>query len=642
MPDKPFAPVLLLHLVGGDKLSFLKDSPLGSPLGTIQFCIGSSLVMRFVQRTLVFVARRSPGHPKHNNCLAVPDSSIQSRRKRDEWCSRRGIWVAESWAGLHTFLLRYGQGFGPLFEHFPMQTPLSGPRTMKAALRIAIGRCAPLQVTWALKVADGNTSRADQCFRDRLRAGSAFPKDGKQRNEASGSQAIASQKPQSQVMSTNWDGVQYNIHTAYHDGGILQFETAAAGVIATLGVDVDDVSQQWIVHPTGDQWAYSIENWEFGTYASLASDGRIVSATEPRTWYIVPLGDGVNGAICLDAICSSVWAPLSQVDPSQSDSNDVVLVAPSGAMYELWDMVAVGSATTRPTPSTSSASTSTSPSQSPTSISTALTASVSSTSSPLSITTTTMTETTTSVSLSTSTTTWSSSTQIGTYTQDDLPSSSRIYPPAATGQPVNTTPGSLQALKSCAPCGSSQCSFTPSGGPATSMYSVLIGQPVANCNSGSQESTTTKFGGTYELERSFSVEVTSGAGLGFLGPSISAATTIGSSNKTRIERAQEIEVTIRPGQIGALVANITYVTTPGTIRVDRSTLAFVSVEPENVLGYSVVYTSCDSQFQALTLPKVECARNSGRKATPVGFASRATLYISLLFFGIFIHSFSTL
>lgn len=81
------------------------------------------------------------------------------------------------------------------------------------------------------------------------------------------------------------------------------------------------------------------------------------------------------------------------------------------------------------------------------------------------------------------------------------------------------------------------------------MYSVLIGQPVANCNSGSQESTTTKFGGTYELEQSFSVEVTSGAGLGFLGPSIAASTTVGSSNKTRIEKAQEIEVTIRPGQI---------------------------------------------------------------------------------------------
>ena len=81
------------------------------------------------------------------------------------------------------------------------------------------------------------------------------------------------------------------------------------------------------------------------------------------------------------------------------------------------------------------------------------------------------------------------------------------------------------------------------------MYSVLIGQPVANCNAGSQESTTSTFGGTYELERSFSVDVTSGAGLGLLGPSIGTSTTVSMANKTRIEKAQEIEVTIRPGQV---------------------------------------------------------------------------------------------
>jgi hypothetical protein len=45
-------------------------------------------------------------------------------------------------------------------------------------------------------------------------------------------------------MSTNWDGVQYNIYSEYHDGGILQFASASAGILATLGVDVDDVSQQ--------------------------------------------------------------------------------------------------------------------------------------------------------------------------------------------------------------------------------------------------------------------------------------------------------------------------------------------------------------------------------------------------------------
>ncbi|TEB32570.1 hypothetical protein FA13DRAFT_1731768 [Coprinellus micaceus] len=408
-------------------------------------------------------------------------------------------------------------------------------------------------------------------------------------------------------MSTNWDGVQYNIYSEYHDGGILQFASASAGILATLGVDVDDVSQQWILHPTGEQWAYSVENWEFGTYASIASDQSIRSAAEPRTWYLVPREDGVTTSICIDTTCSRVWAPLSQVDPSQAESNDIVLVAPSGAEYEGWGIIAAGSSTTRPSAVTSI------PNPSSESI--------------VSTTTTTTTATTTSLSISPSTPTWSSSTEIGTYTQGSS-TSTRPYPPEST-RPVNSTPGSLQALKSCAPCGSEQCTFTPSGDPSSSMYSVLIGQPVANCNSGSQESTTTKFGGKYELQRSFSVDITSQAGLGFLGPSIGTSTTVGMSNSTKTETAQEVEVTIRPGQIGALVANITYATTPGQIRVDGSTLAFVSVNPENVLGYSVVYTGCGSAFQALTLPKVECTRNSAPKL-PAASPGQSTPYITLL------------
>ena len=45
-------------------------------------------------------------------------------------------------------------------------------------------------------------------------------------------------------MSTNWDGVQYNIYSEHHDGGILQFASASAGLLASLGADVDDMSQQ--------------------------------------------------------------------------------------------------------------------------------------------------------------------------------------------------------------------------------------------------------------------------------------------------------------------------------------------------------------------------------------------------------------
>lgn len=91
--------------------------------------------------------------------------------------------------------------------------------------------------------------------------------------------------------------------------------------------------------------------------------------------------------------------------------------------------------------------------------------------------------------------------------------------------------------------------------------------------------------------------------------------TVTKGKSEKIVESQEIEVGIRPGQIGALVANVTYTATPGDMKVDSRTLAFVSYQPENVQGYSVVYTDCGSKFQALTLPKAECRTNSATRLT---------------------------
>ncbi|KAH6894043.1 hypothetical protein BKA70DRAFT_1407508 [Coprinopsis sp. MPI-PUGE-AT-0042] len=162
----------------------------------------------------------------------------------------------------------------------------------------------------------------------------------------------------------------------------------------------------------------------------------------------------------------------------------------------------------------------------------------------------------------------------------------------------------LNALKECAPCDSTECSFTPSGEPQKDTYSVLIGQPVSNCAEGSEETTRTKLGGTFQLQTSWSVEV-------------SVRTTGGSES---ITQTQEIEVSIRPGQIGALVANISYAKQPGQVNIDDSTLAFVSVQPEFVLGYSVLYTNCSANFRALTLPKAQCEKSSARPARNVPFS----------------------
>ena len=93
---------------------------------------------------------------------------------------------------------------------------------------------------------------------------------------------------------------------------------------------------------------------------------------------------------------------------------------------------------------------------------------------------------------------------------------------------------------------------------------MLIGRPVSNCNANNEKDTTTKFGGKYELSTSYSVEVTAGvSGLGAVGPSFS--TTVGTSEGKKTETAQEVEVTIPPKKIGALVANITYTKTPGSV-----------------------------------------------------------------------------
>lgn len=171
-----------------------------------------------------------------------------------------------------------------------------------------------------------------------------------------------------------------------------------------------------------------------------------------------------------------------------------------------------------------------------------------------------------------------------TATNNGQATSIQVYPRPSNTAPA-ATPGNAQALAQCKPCGNTDCSFTPSvsllafqsypplssrillqGASSPATYSVLIGQPVANCNSGSQKDTTTKFGGKYELSTSFTVEVSAGInGLGAIGPSFS--TTVGKTDEKKVETAQEVEVTIEPGKIGALVANITYSTVPGRMDV---------------------------------------------------------------------------
>ncbi|KAJ2913847.1 hypothetical protein MD484_g6563, partial [Candolleomyces efflorescens] len=310
-------------------------------------------------------------------------------------------------------------------------------------------------------------------------------------------------------------GVQYSISTSYHDGGYLQFPNQTLSVYATLGSYVEDISQQ----PSDtDSSAFAIANWEFKTYVSNIDDGL--------------------HTICSDPDCSLAWAPWSEAG-GDSTANEIVLADPESlGGAELWRIVPVGTATALPPNATSSSST-------------------------------------ISPSSTTSSAVIESSTVVSRPTRTGASSTQRYPPPSPTEiaeVPDDSEVGQhLSALKNCAPCGSARCLFTKSGAPSSETYSILIGQPVANCGSGTTEATKTTLGGTFELQHSFGVETTTGFSLGLsrVGPSLNFGSTNTEGNAKTISQSQTIEVNIPPGQVGALVANVSYTTTSGRISVDN-------------------------------------------------------------------------
>ncbi|KAH6883630.1 hypothetical protein BKA70DRAFT_1471107 [Coprinopsis sp. MPI-PUGE-AT-0042] len=178
--------------------------------------------------------------------------------------------------------------------------------------------------------------------------------------------------------------------------------------------------------------------------------------------------------------------------------------------------------------------------------------------------------------------------------------------PQATGTNEAEDPYGLNVLASCSPCGSEKCSFSPSAGKTKDTYPVLIGEPVSNCAEGHDETTKTTLGGTFELQESWSVEVEAGQGFGIMGPSLKTVTGIAGTKKLTL--SQTIEVSIPPGLTGGLVANISYTKQPGRATIGDDTISLVGINPEFVLGYSVVYTKCSVDFNVLTLPQaIDCA-----------------------------------
>ncbi|KAH6894044.1 hypothetical protein BKA70DRAFT_1439516 [Coprinopsis sp. MPI-PUGE-AT-0042] len=333
-------------------------------------------------------------------------------------------------------------------------------------------------------------------------------------------------------------GNVYQILTRYHNGGSVSAGEPGLRFLSLVN-DVNADAEKWIFYATGEPGAFRIESFRRRSHFAVENPpmGYIFqddTQDEPTTWYLrqadyieSSLDQNYNYHICSTLDCSIYWVPTRfNVEPPGEEDNTITLRQRplAGNGFELWRIRPVLGIDVAPTSSFSEEE---------------------------------------EEEISSSSVTSSAS-----FTTVSAPATTSVEhrPPQSSatgdhGQQSNT-------LKKCAPCGSTECSFTPSGEPQKATYSVLIGQPVYNCDNGSAETTTAKFGGTYQLQNSWSVEVSVTAGFGFMGPSISSTVT-GTTGGTKVViQTQEIEVGIRPGQIGALVANISYITQPGQVNVD--------------------------------------------------------------------------
>ncbi|KAH6867884.1 hypothetical protein BKA70DRAFT_1579018 [Coprinopsis sp. MPI-PUGE-AT-0042] len=403
-----------------------------------------------------------------------------------------------------------------------------------------------------------------------------------------------------------FSGNVYQILTKFHDGGSVSVPELRRDPWLNLVNDTNADTEKWIFHAADVPGTFRIESYSHRSY--FATEDPPTSyvyqarTDAPTAWFLQQsptIDPDYNFRICPNYTCSSYWVPRqwdifdSLVDPHRQIesrqvenpfANAIVLrTRPyTGSGFESWRIKPAG------------------------------------------------------VEADSTSSTGSSSSSSSETLLSSLPSPSITATKSGDPEPPRTsTTGDheqLNALKECAPCGSTECSFTPSGEPQKDTYSVLIGQPVSNCAEGSEETTRTKLGGTFQLQTSWSVEVSVSAGFGFMGPSISSTVTGTTGGSESITQTQEIEVSIRPGQIGALVANISYTKQPGQVNIDDSTLAFVSVQPEFVLGYSVLYTNCSANFRALTLPKAQCEKSSARPARNVPFSpAKVMVFWAFLF-----------
>jgi len=129
-------------------------------------------------------------------------------------------------------------------------------------------------------------------------------------------------------------------------------------------------------------------------------------------------------------------------------------------------------------------------------------------------------------------------------------------------------------------------------------YDVIVGSPVANCDTISNNTVTSSVGGIITITDSWSV----GAELGIELSKI----TVQNAVTKQIQYSQTININISPGQMGALIARIQYQQTSGTFKVGSGNEFPLMLNQPGSAEYLSRILPCNSTFAANVISSQDC------------------------------------
>jgi len=207
-------------------------------------------------------------------------------------------------------------------------------------------------------------------------------------------------------------------------------------------------------------------------------------------------------------------------------------------------------------------------------------------------------------------------------------------PPTSTSQTSN--PPDQTLLSSCAPCGSSKCSFTNSSDLPDATFNLTIGSPAENCQGGNT-TITSKVGGTLTIEDMWSVGGTATVNLDIIQIGINPS----GSQTHSIMWTQSITIDVLPGQKGVVVASVNYTRSSGAMTVagkytsSPQQFPLISNRPINVIAIGVEVIPCASQFNAIDSSAHHCQSSGtglGGKTVPTPFLTLMMVTLAFLMY----------